>query len=105
MNRETGEWCCSAAAGVRVTVQVQPNARKTEVVGLVGDALKIRLQAQPVEGKANEALIRAIAGYLDVPRSAVLLTHGQTSRRKLLEIRSRLSADEVMQALLKAITG
>lgn len=79
-------WCSLVPGGVRLAVQIQPNARKTEVVGVLDDALKIKLAAQPIEGKANEALVKWLAGALDVSRSAVTLTHGQTSKKKLLEV-------------------
>lgn len=72
---------------MRLAVQITPNARKTEVVGIIGDALKIKLQAQPVEGQANAALIKWLSQQLHLPRTAITLTHGTTSRRKLLELR------------------
>jgi uncharacterized protein (TIGR00251 family) len=79
-------WCSPLPGGVRVAVQIQPNAKRTEVVGLLDDALKIKLAAQPIEGKANEALVKWLAGALGVSRSAVTLTHGQTNKKKLLEV-------------------
>ena len=69
-----------------LTLHIQPCAKKTEIAGCHGDALKIRLAAPPVDGKANEALLRFIADTLCVPKSAVTLKSGQTSRRKVLEI-------------------
>jgi uncharacterized protein (TIGR00251 family) len=69
-----------------LTLHVQPGARRTEVAGTHGDALKIRLAAPPVDGKANAALIEFIAARLTLPKSAVRLVGGQTSRRKILEI-------------------
>ena len=69
-----------------LTLHIQPGAKKTETAGLHGDALKIRLAAPPVEGKANEALIKFIAEALKLPKSAVNLKSGQTSRRKVLEV-------------------
>lgn len=74
-------------SGVRLAVQITPNARKTEVVGVIGDALKIKLQAQPIEGQANAALIKWLSQQLHLPRTAITLTHGTTTRRKLLELR------------------
>jgi hypothetical protein len=56
------------------------------VVGLHGDALKIRVAAPPVDGAANEAIIRFFADRLDVPRSRVRLTKGGSGRRKVVEI-------------------
>jgi uncharacterized protein (TIGR00251 family) len=79
-------WCSPLPGGVRLAVQIQPNAKKTEVVGVLDDALKIKLAAQPIEGKANEALVKWLASALGVPRSAVTLTHGQTNKKKLLEV-------------------
>jgi uncharacterized protein (TIGR00251 family) len=71
---------------VTLTLHIQPGARKTELAGLHGDALKIRLAAPPVDGKANEALLRFIAEILKVQRAAVSLKSGQTSRRKVIEV-------------------
>lgn len=69
-----------------LTLHIQPGAKKTEVAGVHGDALKIRLAAPPVDGKANAALIAFVADRLDVAKSAVTLKSGQTSRRKVLEV-------------------
>lgn len=71
---------------VTLTLHIQPGARTTELAGLHGDALKIRLAAPPVDGKANAALIDFIADRLEIARSAVRLKSGQSSRRKVLEV-------------------
>ena len=93
-------WCTQVPQGIRLTVQITPNAKKSEVVGVLGDALKIKLQAQPIEGKANEALVRFLARALNVPRSIVTIAQGQTSRRKSIEIKSSdLTVDAVTRAL------
>jgi len=84
MNKEA--WCAAAAGGARIRVQVTPNARKTEILGVQDGALKIKLQAQPIEGKANEALVRFLSDRLDVPRKAITLTHGASARQKSLTI-------------------
>ena len=70
--------------GVRLTVRVQTRASTTEIIGLHGDALKIRLSAPPVDGAANAAPILFLAERLGVPRAAVHLLHGASSRRKIL---------------------
>lgn len=81
------DWLRQAADGrITLTLHIQPGAKKTEFAGLHGDALKIRLAAPPVDGKANEALIRFIADSLKLPKSGVSLKSGQASRRKVLEI-------------------
>lgn len=74
-------WCSALPGGIRLAVQITPNAKKTEVTGVLDDALKLRLQAPPVDGKANDALIQFLAGALSVPRRAVGITHGQTSKK------------------------
>lgn len=97
MNRS---WCSALPGGVRLAVQITPNAKKNEVVGGLDDALKLRLQAQPIEGKANEALVRWLAKSLGVARSAVVITHGLTNKRKLIEVSSaNLMPDDVARLL------
>ena len=71
---------------VILNLHIQPGAKKTEVVGLHGDALKIRLAAPPVDGKANEALLAFIAAKFGVGKTAVALVSGQTSRTKRVRI-------------------
>jgi uncharacterized protein (TIGR00251 family) len=69
-----------------LTVQVQPRAPRDELMGPQGDALKVRITAPPVDGKANEHLLRFLAGAFGVGRSAVRLVAGQGARRKALRI-------------------
>jgi uncharacterized protein (TIGR00251 family) len=81
------DWFRVAANGrITLTLHIQPGAKKTEFAGRHGDALKIRLAAPPVDGKANEALVKFIAATLHLPKSSVMLKSGQTSRRKVLEV-------------------
>jgi uncharacterized protein (TIGR00251 family) len=82
----TSAWCAPAAGGVRLAIHVQPGAKVTEVVGLHGDALKLKLQAPPIDGRANDALVRFLAERLGVGRGAVVITHGLSSKRKLVEV-------------------
>jgi uncharacterized protein len=82
----TAVWLRESDGRITLTLHVQPGAKRTEVSGLHGDALKIRLAAPPVDGKANETLIGFIADRLGVAKSAVRLKSGQTSRRKVLEV-------------------
>src|SRR5687768_14370462 len=74
------------AGGIRLTVHVQPRAARSELSGVHGDALKIRLAAPPVDGAANEELIRFLALQLRIPKSAITIRSGQSARRKILEI-------------------
>ena len=73
-------------APARLLVWVQPRASRTEVAGMRGDAVKIRLAAPPVDGAANDELIRFVAEMLGVARSAVSIAAGQTSRLKTIEV-------------------
>lgn len=79
-------WLAATADGIVLTLHIQPGAKKTEVCGLHGEALKIRLAAPPVDGKANEALIEFVARTLGVPKSRVTLVSGHTARAKRLHV-------------------
>jgi len=68
------------------------------VAGLQGEAVKVRVTAPPVEGEANEAVVRLLSRSLDMPRSAVSITRGQTGRRKRVRIEG-LEAAEVRRRL------
>lgn len=68
------------------SVRVQPRASKDEIAGEIGGALKVRLQAPAVEGRANEALIELLAQLLKTPKSAVRILSGDRSRTKRIEI-------------------
>jgi len=92
------EWLRGGDAKITLTLHIQPGAKKTEVAGLYGDALKIRLAAPPVDGKANAALIGFVAERLGLAKSAVTLKSGQTSRRKVLEV-SAAPADAAQRLL------
>lgn len=84
----TPVWLQQDASGaVLLRLHVQPGAKQTVIAGPHGDALRIRLAAPPVDGKANECLIDFIAGKLGVPRAGVELVGGAASRRKRLRIR------------------
>lgn len=75
-----------AGSSVRFEVRVQPRASRTELVGRYGEAVKIRLAAPPADGAANRELVEFLAGELGVPRSAVRIVRGATSRSKLVEV-------------------
>jgi hypothetical protein len=77
----------ATAGGVRLLLRVQPRASRNEVAGLHGDAIRIRLTAPPVDGAANEALLRFLSDHLSVPRSAVRIVSGETSRTKVVTVK------------------
>ncbi len=70
-----------------LTLHVQPGAKRTETVGKYGDALKLKLVAPPIEGRANAALRKYLAKCFAVPLSQVILKQGERSRRKLLLVK------------------
>ena len=75
-----------SANGVLLFVKVQPRARRNEIGGLVGNELKVKVTAPPVDSAANEALVRFLAEILGCSRGSIRLLHGQTSRHKVLEV-------------------
>jgi uncharacterized protein len=75
-----------AGQGCTLAVKVIPNAPRNEVAGWLGDALKVKVHAPPVEGRANEALCEFLADTLGVPRRAVSVLRGDTSRQKVVRI-------------------
>jgi uncharacterized protein (TIGR00251 family) len=74
------------AGGVSFAVRVQPGASREGVVGEYGDAVKIALTAPAVDGKANDALVRYLAGLLGVPRLSVEIASGALSRSKIVRV-------------------
>jgi uncharacterized protein len=80
------EWYRRSGDVLTLTLHVQPGAKRTDVAGLHGEALKIRLAAPPIEGRANEALLRFIAEAFGVPLRQVELKQGGQSRHKVVAI-------------------
>jgi len=74
---------------MRIKLRVVPNAPKSEIIGPYGDALKVKIKAPPLDGKANEEVIRLFAELHKVPRSCVKIVGGETSRDKLIDIEER----------------
>ena len=84
--------------GVVLKVQVQPRASRDEVVGLHGEALKIRIAAPPVAGAANKHLLKFLAKKLKITRSQMNITSGTAARAKSISI-GGVSAAEVRRRL------
>jgi len=82
-------WIQETRDGVIFKVTVQPRGARNEIVGLQGDALKIRLTAPPVEGAANKMCIELLAKSLKVRKSDVEIIRGQSSRAKKILVRSK----------------
>jgi uncharacterized protein len=76
----------AVATRLSLTLHVQPGARRSEIAGLHGDALKVKVAAPATDNKANAALIELLSEALGVPRSGITIRHGATSRRKVVEV-------------------
>jgi uncharacterized protein len=84
----TRDWPCLRGidGAVVLDISVVPGAKRTELIGLHDGALRVRLAAPPVDGKANEALIAWVADELGIQRRSVELIRGMTSRRKQVRV-------------------
>lgn len=91
-------WLHSDGNDVILDLHIQPGAKQTEVVGQHGDALKIRLAAPPVDGKANAALVAFIAAKVGAGRTAVELVSGQAARAKRVRV-AGISPADVLKGL------
>src|SRR2546428_6017934 len=80
---------------LEITLRAQPGARSTEVRGIHGEAIKIRIAARPIEGAANEALLRFLAEALRVPRRRCVLVSGETGRPQPVRVEAPAHADPV----------
>ena len=81
-----GDNSAAAISSCTLAIKAIPNAPRNEVVGWLGDALKIKVHAPPVEGRANEILCEFLADTLRLPRRAVTVVRGDTSRQKIIQI-------------------
>jgi uncharacterized protein len=88
---------------VRFEVQAKPRAKRSKVIGERGDSVEIALAAPPVDGAANEELVRFVAKVLSVRQRDVALVRGDTSREKLLAV-TGLTPEEIESRLRAAFT-
>jgi uncharacterized protein (TIGR00251 family) len=79
-------WRREDGAALVLTLHVQPGAKRTAVAGTHGDALKLKLAAPPVDGKANAELVRFLAEAFGVPLSSATIIRGTNSRAKVVRI-------------------
>jgi uncharacterized protein (TIGR00251 family) len=84
--------------GVLLSVKLQPRASVNQIGEPLGNELRIKVTAPPVDAAANEALVRLLADELDCPRNQVELVRGHTSRHKVMKL-SGLSAEAVITRL------
>ena len=91
-------WYTRNGDTITLVLHIQPGAKQSAISGLHGEALKIRLAAPPLEGRANEALMRFIASRFCVPLRNVELKQGGQSRFKRIEVRgSSIDPDSLLQ--------
>ena len=84
------DWYRCTGDVITLTLHVQPGAKRSEICGLHGDAIKLKLAAPPIEGRANEALLRFISDLFDVPLRQIQLKQGTQSRHKVVAITGSL---------------
>ena len=95
-------WLKNHSKGTLLSLYIQPGASLSELSGIHGDRLKVKIKAPPRDGEANEELISYFSGILEIPKARIFLIRGESSRQKDLLV--ELSADKVsilLQALLK----
>lgn len=85
----------------RLSLKVVPGASRDEIAGQHGDAIRVKLRAPPVDGRANEALLAFLAERLQLRTSALRLVTGEKSRLKIVAI-SGIGADDARRRLLVA---
>lgn len=90
------------ANSITFAVRVQPRASTSELVGELDGALKIRLAAPPVDGAANEELIRWLAKFFGVTRRQISIISGETSKQKIIRV-SDLQPAQAEQTLVAAL--
>ena len=100
MNNEC-KWLQEAKDGVVLVVKAVPRASKSEIAAIEDEWLRVRIKAPPVDGKANEALVKFFAGFFTVPKGSVVIVSGDTARLKRIRI-TGLAADTAKEALSAA---
>ena len=87
------------------SIYVQPRSSRNQVVGLYGDALKVKIKAPPVGGAANKMCIAVLAKVLKVPKSAIEIVSGHASRTKRVQVRGEKDRDsrEEIERLVKLV--
>ena len=88
----------------RLEIKAIPNAPRSEVMGWLGEALKIKIHAPALEGKANRELCEFLAGELGLHKRSVRIVQGDSSRKKLLQIEG-LSRSEIIEKLKTLVSS
>ncbi len=85
-------------SGVRLKIHVVTNAKRTELAGVHGDAIKVRCSAPPLDGRANQEVRELLAALLGVPARDVTIARGERSRDKIVEV-AGMDGDEARARL------
>ena len=98
-------WISAIPGGIRIQVKVQPRASRNEVTGVVGDCLRVRLTAPPVEGEANKLLQKYLSEVLCCSPGSIRIIRGSTGRLKLLDVSGLGENDAKKLVSLRLPTG
>ena len=82
---------------ITLSLYIQPGSKKNEWVGIYDGLPKLKIAAQPIEGKANKEIIEFLSDYLDIPKSLISIKSGDTGRRKVVEI--GMSNEKIIEKL------
>ena len=85
----------------RITVRVQPDAGKNQLMGFKDGVLQVKIAAHPVKGKANRELIRFLSDVWEVPRSSLTIEKGLTARRKVIAVRGLTQEEVISRSQMK----
>ena len=94
------KFCRERGKTLYITLHVQPRSKKTAIVGVHGDALKVKVAAPPVDGAANEALVKYFSKFLSLPKSKIEIMQGEGSKFKVIAIVG-VSESEFTSLLIK----
>jgi hypothetical protein len=75
--------------GILLKIKVEPRSSKKGITGIIGDSLKVRVNAPPVGGSANEELVEVLAEKFSIKKSSIKIIRGQTSKDKIVEIEGK----------------
>ena len=89
-------WAKRTPDGWLLMIHVQPGARRSEVAGVYGEALKVRVAAPAAEDRANEELLRFLSAALSIPRRLLIVERGSRSRRKLVRVSAPAAGVEAL---------
>lgn len=96
----TQRWYRWDGSTLVLRVKVQPRSTSDDIVGVTGDALRVRLRAPPTNGKANQALLAMMAAAFSVPKRNVTIRHGHGSRIKTVDVAHPLTLPEALLGLI-----